>query len=51
MEKTIKILHIIYSTCHILQIKKYMCKHLILIYINLRNEYQEYSLGVKAAGA
>jgi hypothetical protein len=35
VEKTIKILHIIYNTCHILEIKKYTCKHLILIQINL----------------
>jgi len=35
MEETIKILHIIYNTCHILKMKKYTCKQLILIHINL----------------
>jgi len=28
MEKIIKILHIVYNTCHISKIKKYTCKHL-----------------------
>jgi len=30
-----KILHIIHDTCHILEIQKFTCKHLILIHINL----------------
>ena len=35
IEKTVKILHITYNTCHILEIKKFTCKHWILIHINI----------------
>ena len=35
MEKTVKILHILHNTCHILEIQKFTCKRLILIHINL----------------